>query len=137
MKTHIPHHDSFQPTGKQPIILFDLSLIFALSILLPTKSLAQEKEAYVVVNGTTLTFYCDNKRGEKTTTTYGIDDKNGVFPKWLNTEEVYSNYWETRENSYTTVIFHESFANATPTSCAYWFRHSPKLTTIENIEYLH
>ena len=140
MKTPISHPDSFQQTGKQPIILFALSLIFALSILLPDKCLAQGKEMYVEISedGETLTFYFDENSGEKTTTTtYGIDEKIGVYPKWLNVVEVNTNYWETRENSYTTVKFDASFADARPTTCAHWFCNSVNLTKIEGIENLH
>ena len=144
MKTPIPHPDSLQPTGKQPIILFALSLIFALSILLPTKSLAQEKEAYVVVSSdsTTLTFYYDDqmsrRKNENNNGVHGITETNSAnSPVWINfkiDEETNSITWI--ENPYTKVIFNASFIEAKPKWCDYWFNYCTKLTEIEGLENL-
>ena len=52
-----------------------------ISLLMPTVAKAQE--AYVVEDGTTLTFYYDDQRTNRTGTVYGINQKredNNIFP---------------------------------------------------------
>ena len=121
MKTPIPHHDSLQPTGKQPIILFALSLIFALSILLPTKSLAQEKEAYIVVNGTKMTYY------------YNENKPTNALPI-----ENYNEWPEGLRETITTAEIDQSLKDYTTlNSCAYWFYNFKNLTEITNLKYLN
>ena len=45
--------------------------------------------------------------------------------------------WETNYNNISRVVFDASFANARPTSCYAWFRHSKNLTQIAGIENLN
>ena len=75
-------------------------------------------------DASTLTF----KRGTLPlgTTTIWDAENTGYEPGWLgNISKV------------NTVIFDESFADARPTSCAYWFRGASSLTTITGLEYLN
>ncbi|MBP5503231.1 MAG: BspA family leucine-rich repeat surface protein [Bacteroidales bacterium] len=106
----------------------------------------QDAEAYVVVSDdkTTLTFYCDEKRSEweqNGIKTYGINDKSEIdlnYPAWHTNIRLNGNgYSEHQDNDFETVIFHSSFANARPNSCAFWFHCSPKLRKIEGINYLN
>ncbi|MBR6176529.1 MAG: BspA family leucine-rich repeat surface protein [Bacteroidales bacterium] len=121
MKTPIPHPDSFQQTGKQPIILFALSLIFALSMLLPTKSLAQEKEAYIVVNDKKMTYY------------YNENKPTNALPI-----ENYDEWPEGLRKTITTAEIDQSLENYTTlNSCAYWFYNFENLTEIRNLDYLN
>ena len=121
MKTPIPHPDSFQQTGKQPIILFALSLIFALSMLLPTKSLAQEKEAYIVVNDKKMTYY------------YNENKPTNALPI-----ENYDEWPEGLRKTITTAEIDQSLENYTTlNSCAYWFYNIENLTEIRNLDYLN
>ena len=128
MKTPISHPDSFQQTGKQPIILFALSLIFALSILLPDKCLAQEKEAYAVLSENVLTFYYDQDRGNRKGIKYDMNSSGASSP-WHGTPE--------EPSPITTVIFDLSFDSYYPETCSDWFLWCTNLTEIKGIEYLH
>ena len=100
-----------------------------------------DKEAYVVVSAdsTTLTFYYDDQRSNRTGAgVHGIDefDQDG-YPKWINV--VYdgegNNPWI--ENPYTTVKFDDSFKNARPSSCRNWFWYCTKLKGLEGIANLN
>ncbi|MBO4244076.1 MAG: BspA family leucine-rich repeat surface protein, partial [Bacteroidales bacterium] len=144
MKTAISRPNTFQPTGKQHIILFALSLFFALCMVLPNKSWAQAQEAYVVVSSdsTTLTFYCDDLRSNKTGAgVHGITETSSEhgFPLWINVkyDEGSSSYIPWVENPYKTVIFDDSFKNARPTSCSFWLNYCTELTEIKGLENLN
>ncbi len=83
--------------------------------------------AYAVYNGGTLTFYYDAKRSTRTGTSYDLNEGENA-PGWRN------------DGSYegvTNVVFHESFAQARPTSTASWFAGMTQLTAITGIEYLN
>ena len=123
MKTPIPHPDSFQQTGKQPIILFALSLIFALSILLPDKCLAQEKEAYVVIKNGEITFFYTLPENKPTDNVYSIPDGYGEHNELLPTIK--------------TATFDDSFSGYEPKSCSSWFYNFTELTTINNLQNLN
>lgn len=123
MKTPIPHPDSLQPTGKQPIILFVLSLIFALSILLPDKCLAQEKEAYVVIKNGEITFFYTLPENKPTDNVYSIPDGYGEHNELLPTIK--------------TATFDDSFSGYEPKSCSSWFYNFTELTTINNLQNLN
>ena len=100
-----------------------------------------DKEAYLVVSAdsTTLTFYYDDQKSNRTGAgVHGIDELDqGVFPKWINVvyDENGHNPWI--ENPYTTVVFDASFKAVKPTSCAWWFNYCTKLTEIKGIENLN
>ena len=83
--------------------------------------------AYAVYNGGTLTFYYDAKRSTRTGTSYDLNEGENA-PGWRN------------DGSYegvTNVVFHESFAQARPTSTASWFAGMTQLTAITGIENLN
>lgn len=82
---------------------------------------------YVVLSGTTLTFYYDNKENTRTGVKYGLN--NGTsFPEW---------YIDGSAENITTVVFDTSFAEARPTTCYAWFLMMSKLTKINGMSYLN
>ena len=82
---------------------------------------------YVVLSGTTLTFYYDNKEATRTGTKYGLN--NGTnFPEW---------YTDGSAEDITTVVFDTSFAEARPTTCYAWFLMMSKLTRINGLSFLN
>ncbi|MBR4441092.1 MAG: BspA family leucine-rich repeat surface protein [Bacteroidales bacterium] len=104
-------------------------------------ALWKDKEAYVVVStdSTTLTFYYDDQKSNRTGAgVHGIDETDqGGFPKWINIR-YYDTYIDPCiENPYTTVVFDASFKDAKPTSCAWWFNYCTKLIEIKGIENLN
>ncbi len=102
-----------------------------ISLLMPTVAKAQE--AYVVEDGTTLTFYYDDQRTNRTGTVYGIDQKredNNIFPVWAGSYSV-------KNDRITKAVFDASFKNYLPTSTAYWFLNCSKLATIEGLDNLN
>ena len=89
-----------------------------------SKSYSQEAESYVVLNTTdgTLTFKHDT---EKTSDAYSLNYGYN-FPGWKNQAE-----------KIKTVIFDDSFADARPEFCSYWFANCENLTSIIGIENLN
>ena len=85
---------------------------------------------YVHVNGTTVTFYCDEQRSRRTTgTTYDLNDDNtSSQPGW---------YKEPASNNYTSVVIDPSFAKARPTTTNRWFANMANLTSFTGLEYLN
>ena len=80
---------------------------------------------------TTLTFYCDSKKNEKTGTVYSLNKSTDVpapAPAWFSDGTCYS---------VTKVVFDTSFANARPTTTKDWFVAMYELTTIEGMQYLN
>ena len=88
-----------------------------------------ELEAYACYtpSNTTLTFYYDNQRSTRTGTTYNLNTGTNK-PVW-NTDSTC--------RSVTRIVLDASFADARPTTTAYWFHLMENLTTIEGIEYLN
>ncbi len=83
-------------------------------------------EAYAVlsVDKATLTFYYDAKKASRPGTKYALN-QGDEQPGWSIT-------------SPKTVVFDSSFADARPTTCAYWFSFlGNELQTITNIKYLN
>ena len=87
-----------------------------ISLLMPTVAKAQE--AYAVEYGTTLTFYYDGQRTNRTGTVYNIGSTQG-------------------NTNITKAVFDASFKNYLPTSTALWFLNCSKLAAIEGIENLN
>ena len=78
-------------------------------------------------DGKTLTF----KYGEKPEGAYSMNSgevEPACLPEW-HTDGSYENI--------TKVVFDESFKDARPVSCYYWFNNCQKLTEIQGIEYLN
>lgn len=114
-----------------------LTLLWTLSILLPTKTFAQNPEPYAVLSegNTVLTFYYDDHKADKGGMSVGpftgnydpnsgqyVDDDRG---------------WYDARESITTVEFDESFKEYTDlTSTAYWFNRCHNLSSIKKIENL-
>ena len=89
--------------------------------------------AYVVEDGSTLTFYYDANKATRTGTVYGIDDKladDTVIPAWAGNKL-------NRNERTTKVVFDSSFKNYRPATTAYWFCICKKLATVEGIENLN
>ncbi|MBR1935097.1 MAG: BspA family leucine-rich repeat surface protein, partial [Muribaculaceae bacterium] len=91
------------------------------------KELELKQEAYVVLNGGTLTFYYDDKKTERDGTVYDIKQEYTSYndrPQWSNA-------------SATKAIFDKSFADYRPISTAYWFLSCSKLLAIEGLQNLN
>ena len=79
------------------------------------------KEAYAVGDGEgTLTFYCDNKRSQRTGTVYDLPETGD--PGWKNIPNV---------------VFDPSFASARPVNTRSWFYFTTGSKSIEGMEYLN
>ena len=76
-------------------------------------------------DGKTLTFYSNHDRQSGD---FGI--LHSGYPSWLDDEN-------ERYATATHVVFDESFSNARPTSCGYWFISFQSLEGIEGIEHLN
>ena len=92
-----------------------VALFIALFIL---PNVAKAQEAYAVKDGTTLTFYYDDQRTNRTGTVYNIGSTQG-------------------NTNITKAVFDASFKNYLPTSTALWFLNCSKLAAIEGIENLN
>ena len=76
-------------------------------------------------DGKTLTFYSNHDRQSGD---FGV--LHSGYPSWLDDEN-------ERYATATHVVFDESFSNARPTSCGYWFISFQSLEGIEGIEHLN
>ncbi len=91
-------------------------------------------EAYAVENDTTLTFYCDNQRANRTGTVYDIDQTHSAdnnHPVWAGSG------WGVYNDKITKVVFDSSFKNYRPLTTESWFYNCRKIATIEGIENLN
>ena len=113
-------------------ILAPIVALFVAFVAMPQAAQAQTNEAYVVENGSTLTFYYDANKATRTGTVYGIKDKrtdNLNMPAWAGTDA------DIKENI-TKVVFDNSFRNYKPTSMKYWFYNYTKINAIEGLSNL-
>ena len=113
-------------------ILAPIVALFVAFVALPQAAQAQTKEAYVVENGATLTFYYDANKATRTGTVYGINDKltgSKTVPAWAGQ----GNNINTR---ITKVVFDNSFKDYKPTDTSYWFYYCRTLETIEGLSNL-
>ena len=76
-------------------------------------------------DGKTLTFYSNHDRQSGD---FGV--LHSGYPSWIEDEN-------ERYTTATHVVFDESFSNARPTSCGYWFISFQSLEGIEGIEHLN
>ena len=79
------------------------------------------KESYVVYDNGTLTFYCDNQRSNRASTTYDLNEGRNRPA------------WETVAGGITKAVFDATFAEARPTTTLYWFCQCHNLVEIEGI----
>ena len=105
-------------------IFFTFLLTFIL-MLPSTAFAAATPEPYVVLDGTTLTFYYDaNKSDVSTGMVFDLHNYSWTeFPQW---------YFY----SYTTVVLDQSMQNYHPTSTAFWFWLGYEITSID-LSYLN
>ena len=96
--------------------------ISGLRLVLGTAFSANLGNAYAVLNGSELTFYCDDQREGRQGTVYPIGGSFIQCP-WASAGA-------------TRAIFDLSFANYYPTSTAHWFDGCTSLTEIVGIENL-
>ena len=96
-------------------------LILLVAITACIAAWAAESYAIFTPNNNTLTFYF----GDKPDGAYSL---NGSFPEWQN---------DGTFAVVTRVVFDSSFAQARPTSTAYWFYNMGNLTLISNLNYLN
>mgnify|MGYP002692994600 CR=1 FL=1 len=106
-------------------IKFMLLMVFLLGI--GTSNALAEKKPYAVFDDATktLTFKYEEK---ETLGTNEYELNRGMnFPAWC----------ELHKSEITKAVFAPSFAEARPTTCAYWFSSCKKLKNIEGIEFLN
>ena len=89
-------------------------------------AITAKPEAYAcyTLSNKTLTFYFDTQRSSRSGITYDLNTGNN-YPDWCT------------DTYFTRVVFDSSFANARPTTTAYWFSSRSSLQTITGIEYLN
>ena len=90
-----------------------------------TEPQPEVKEAYAVVDGSTLTFYYDGKKGDRQGKKYE-----------MNTEHNYPG-WAVDSLSITKAVIDASFIKYSPTTTAHWFEHETSLTSIEGLTNLN
>ena len=110
-----------------------IAALFIALLALPQTALAQSNEAYVVENGSTLTFYYDAKKATHTTgTVYGINDKrkdDTTSPAWVGASD-------DPNERITKVVFDSSFKDYRPATTNSWFFFCSKLTEFEGMSNL-
>ena len=109
-----------------------IAALFIALLALPQTAQAQSKEAYVVEDGSTLTFYYDANKATRTGTVYGINDKrkdNTRYPAWAGTDD-------DPNERITKVVFDSSFKDYRPATTNCWFYFCSKLTAIEGMSNL-
>ena len=103
-----------------------IAALFIALLALPQTALAQSNEAYVVENGSTLTFYYDAQKYTRIGYIYDINQKKDAsVPIWAG------------KNIITKVVFDKLFKDYRPTTTASWFYSCKNLETVEGIEYLN
>ena len=106
-------------------VLLTLVMLMLLTLATSARALADDdRQSYAVLDDQTgtLTFYCDNQT------------RAGAMP--LNEGDA-DPEWLQYASSITTVVFSESFQDARPTTCYYWFSGCSSLTEIKGIKYLN
>lgn len=109
-----------------------IAALFIALLALPQTAQAQSKEAYVVEDGSTLTFYYDANKATRTGTVYGINQKRAddtKVPAWAGV------YNDPNERI-TKVVFDSSFKDYRPATTNRWFCSCKKLTAIEGMSNL-
>lgn len=101
-----------------------LSLLLMLMLLQPAMAQKQTRIMYARLDRETqtLTLYYDTNFGK------GNDHGISESPLWMQLDE---------RMKIKSVVFDESFKDARPTTCVYWFLWFEALTTIEHLDYLN
>ena len=102
-----------------------IAALFIALLALPQTAQAQSKEAYVVEDGSTLTFYYDANKATRTGTVYGINQKRAddtMSPAWAGTDD-------DPNERITKVVFDSSFKDYKPATTNRWFYFCKKLTS--------
>ena len=109
-----------------------IAALFIALLALPQTTQAQSKEAYVVEDGSTLTFYYDANKATHTGTVYGINQKwadDTTSPAWAGA------IGDPNERI-TKVVFDSSFKDYRPATTSCWFYFCKKLTEFEGMSNL-
>lgn len=101
-----------------------LSLLLMLMLLQPVMAQIQTREMYARLDRETqtLTLYYDKNYGK------GNDQIITHWPLWEKVDE---------RKKIKSVVFYESFKDARPQTCEFWFWWFGALTTIEHLDYLN
>ena len=84
-----------------------------------------EVKGYAVLSGTTLTFYYDDIYKTRSGTVYDLNSGSNKPA------------WNAKASTVKTVVFDESFFDASPTSTYYWFGGMTNLTAINDLVWRH
>ena len=106
--------------------------LFIAFVALPQAAQAQTKEAYVVKNGATLTFYYDTNKATRKGTVHGINDKrsdSANIPAWAGS-------YYTKNTRTINVVFDSSFKDFKLKTTHNWFNYCLNLSNIYGIENL-
>ena len=109
-----------------------IAALFIALLAMPQTAQAQSKEAYVVEDCSTLTFYYDANKATRTGTVYGINQKRAddtTSPAWAGTDD-------DPNERITKVVFDSSFKDYKPATTNRWFYFCKKLTAIEGMSNL-
>lgn len=103
---------------------YALSLLLMLMLLQPAMAQKQTRIMYARLDRETqtLTLYYDTNFGK------GNDQGISESPLWMQLDE---------RMKIKSVVFDESFKDARPTTCVFWFFWFEALTTIEHLDYLN
>ena len=102
-----------------------LLMVFLLGI--GTSNALAEKKPYAVFDDATKTLTFKYEEKETLGTNEYELNRGTSFPAWC----------DLHKSEITKVVFAPSFAEARPTTCAYWFGSCKKLKNIEGIEFLN
>ena len=106
-------------------IKFMLLMVFLLGI--GTSNALAEKKPYAVFDDATKTLTFKYEEKETLGTKEYELNRGTSFPAWC----------DLHKSEITKAVFAPSFAEARPTTCAYWFGSCKKLKNIEGIEFLN
>ena len=106
-------------------IKFMLLMVFLLGI--GTSNALAEKKPYAVFDDATKTLTFKYEEKETLGTNEYELNRGTSFPAWC----------DLHKSEITKAVFAPSFAEARPTTCAYWFGSCKKLKNIEGIEFLN
>ena len=93
-----------------------------------TRTLQREMYAVYTESNTRLTFYYDERKAYRTGDVKVMDSGGYHRPQW---------YEDGTNANVTNVVFDMSFAQARPTTTAFWFSNMKNLTTITGLTFLN